>query len=125
VSVDGHRRIIGPIIAVLVVILLAVVIVGLLWNWPNGSYAMNTNGFPYWLFGLFIVFIFFGIIVRLIFWAIFGPPYRRRYWSYDWSGPHGAAAEDILDQRYARGEITREQYVQMKDDLNRNRRKVE
>lgn len=27
------------------------------------------------------------------------------------------SAEDILDERYAKGEITREQYVQMKEDL--------
>ncbi|MCF6278072.1 MAG: SHOCT domain-containing protein [Anaerolineales bacterium] len=29
----------------------------------------------------------------------------------------GASARDILDQRYARGEITRDQYEAMKQDL--------
>ncbi len=27
---------------------------------------------------------------------------------------------DILDERYAKGELTREQYVQMKDDLKKS-----
>jgi putative membrane protein len=30
----------------------------------------------------------------------------------------GLTARDILDQRYARGELTREQYEQMKQDLS-------
>lgn len=29
------------------------------------------------------------------------------------------SAEDILDERYARGELTREQYLQMKEDLKK------
>ena len=28
-------------------------------------------------------------------------------------------AEDILDERYAKGELTREQYVQMKEDIKK------
>lgn len=31
--------------------------------------------------------------------------------------PATRSAEDILAERYAKGEITREQYMQMKDDL--------
>ncbi len=121
---DRERRIIGLVIAALLVVLLAALIASILWNWPDSTNDMSANGFPLWLLGLFFVFIFFGIIVRLIFWVIFGAQYGRRYWSYDWSGPRGASAEDILDQRYAKGEIPREQYIQMKDDLYRDRRKV-
>ncbi len=29
------------------------------------------------------------------------------------------SAEDILDERYAKGELTREQYMQMKEDLKK------
>jgi putative membrane protein len=119
---DRQRRVIGTVIAVLLIILLVTIIVGLLWNWPDNSNFQDTNGFPYWLFGLFFVFIFFGIIVRLVMWAIFGGRYRRQYWGYDWYGSYGGSAEDILDQRYAKGEITREQYVQMKDDLYKGRK---
>jgi putative membrane protein len=28
-------------------------------------------------------------------------------------------AEDILDERYAKGELTREQYMQMKEDIKK------
>jgi putative membrane protein len=118
---DRQRRIIGTVIAVLLVILLVTIIVGLLWNWPASNNYQNTNGFPYWLFGLFFVFVFFGIVVRLVMWVVFGGRYRRRYWGYDWYASYGGSAEDILDQRYAKGEITREQYVQMKDDLYKGR----
>ncbi len=31
--------------------------------------------------------------------------------------PVSRSAEDILAERYAKGELTREQYMQMKDDL--------
>lgn len=34
-------------------------------------------------------------------------------------GPPPAGAEDILRERYARGEITREQFDQMRGDLRR------
>jgi putative membrane protein len=30
------------------------------------------------------------------------------------------SAEDILNERYAKGEITREQYMQMKDDIKKD-----
>jgi len=31
----------------------------------------------------------------------------------------GKSAEDILNERYAKGELTREQYVQMKEDIKK------
>jgi putative membrane protein len=63
--------------------------------------------FPFF-FGLFWIFITF-MAVRWLFWP--GWWGRRRYWrSYDDS-------YYILRQRYARGEITKEQYDQMMRDL--------
>ena len=35
------------------------------------------------------------------------------------SRPAIRSAEDILAERYAKGELTREQYVQMKEDLKK------
>ncbi len=61
--------------------------------------------------GLIIIFIIIIGLVVLVVWAA-----RRT------SSPGGAArpqtARDVLELRYARGEITREQYQQMKEDLN-------
>jgi putative membrane protein len=121
---DRRRSVIGTVIAILIVIVLVIVIVSLLWNWPNGTFQ-EPGRFPYWFFGLFLFLIFFGLIVRLIFWALLGPRYRWRYWDYGRYGGYGGSAEEILDQRYAKGEITREQYLQMKDDLYKRQSKVQ
>jgi putative membrane protein len=61
--------------------------------------------FPFgWFGGIFLIFIIFGI-ARWFFWPWRGYGYRHRN------------AESILRERYAKGEITREQFQQMKDDL--------
>jgi putative membrane protein len=36
------------------------------------------------------------------------------------SRPAIRSAEDILSERYAKGELTREQYMQMKEDLKKS-----
>ena len=66
--------------------------------------------FPFgWFGGLFLFFLILVWVARWIFWP----------WRYAW-GPHGHrpdAAFQILRERYARGEITKEQYDQMARDL--------
>jgi putative membrane protein len=72
--------------------------------------------FGWWFFFPFgIVFIFLVLILvsRLIFWPL-GWGWRRRYW-YGY-----ADAQEILRQRYARGEITKEQFDQMRRDLEQH-----
>jgi putative membrane protein len=69
--------------------------------------------FPFGLlFGLFFIFIVFGAL-RWVFWG-WGGGYRRRYWRY------GDQSYYILRERYARGEITKEQYEQMMQDLQKD-----
>lgn len=112
------------VIAVLIIILLGTVIVGLVASWPNWFNDMNTQEpwhFPGFLIGLLITLIILGILVRVVLSLIFGPMHYRRYRRWSWEGPGGQDGRDILDQRYARGEITREQYNQMLEDLRRNR----
>ncbi len=59
---------------------------------------------------LFNVLIVVGLVV-LIVWAV------KRF-SVSGGGPANAQSpREILQARYARGEITREQYLQMIDDL--------
>ena len=73
---------------------------------------------PFWGFHGLGGLIFLIIIVALI----FGP---RRYWwgyryhPYGWHPAPGSRAEalSILEARYARGEIQREEYLQKKQDL--------
>jgi putative membrane protein len=66
--------------------------------------------FPFgFLFGLLVLFIIFGAL-RSTFWP-WGLRYRRRYWRYHDQSYH------ILRERYARGEITKDQFEQMIRDL--------
>ena len=80
------------------------------------SPAMMYYGFPgygWWFFfpfGIFFIFIVLFFVSRLVFWPM-GWGWRRRYW-YRYGD-----ANEILRQRYARGEITKEQFDQMKRDL--------
>lgn len=69
------------------------------------------GGMGWWMFFGFILFIlFWGGIIWLIVWAI-----RR---ATDRSGGSTAQnAMDIAKTRYAKGEITKEQYEQIKKDL--------
>ena len=87
----------------------------------NGFYpSVMFTGPPYygWYFfpfGMvfFVIVVFF--IFRMIFWGFGGWGWRRRYW---YGGAYGYGdAREILRQRYARGEITKEQFDQMMKDL--------
>ncbi len=69
--------------------------------------------FPFGLFfGIFVLFIIFGVF-RWVFWP-WGWGYRRRYWRYRDESYY------ILRERYAKGEITKEQYEQMMQDLQKH-----
>lgn len=65
------------------------------------------------LFGLFVIFIVFGAL-RWDF-APWGWGYRRRHWRY------GDESYYILRERYAKGEITKEQFEQMMQELQKTR----
>ena len=71
------------------------------------------------LIGLFFLFIFIWIIAwftRSIGWMSRSYRYSSRnrwtWWNHD-------DALEILRERYARGEITKEQYVKMREDLEK------
>ena len=69
------------------------------------------------IFGLFLLLVFWGGLIALAIWfvkSMFASSQRFSGTSPD----RELNAVKILDQRYARGEITREQYLQMLDDLN-------
>lgn len=67
-------------------------------------------------FGMFFMFVFWILLIALVIWLLVSfIPGNHRF-----RGDHGdvkLSAHEILDFRYARGEITREQYELMKQDL--------
>ena len=68
--------------------------------------------FPFgFVFGLIAIFMIFGALRWLL--VPWGHGNRRRYWRYR------DESYQILRERYAKGEITKEQYDQMMQDLQK------
>ena len=73
--------------------------------WINGPWG----GFPWmWIFPLIFLVVILLVLFRGGNWAMCGG--HRRH-------GRGESARELLDKRYARGEISREEYQQMKNDL--------
>ncbi|TLY17928.1 MAG: SHOCT domain-containing protein [Thaumarchaeota archaeon] len=62
---------------------------------------------------MFFFFIVFAVF-RFLFWG-WGWGGRYRWYGHYWGGP-----AEILKERYARGEITKEQFEQMMRDLEQH-----
>lgn len=77
---------------------------------------MTGFGMGFGLLGLLLMILFWVVLIALavwLVWALFNraprlPPVQ---------GNSDATAQQILDARYARGEITKEQYELIKQDL--------
>jgi putative membrane protein len=79
--------------------------------------------FFWWLFGHGIGSVF-GILVLLWVFGLIFHPWRRwgwyhpYYYSRRWGPPSaGSSALDVLEERYAKGEIQREEYIQKRNDI--------
>jgi putative membrane protein len=105
------RRIIGwGIIGLIAVIGISIALSFYFVPRPPG-YSYYPFFFPFnfgWLGAIFLIFIVFWI-ARWFFW-----PWRGGYYSYRYQSRN---AESILKERYAKGEITKEQFEQMMRDL--------
>lgn len=64
---------------------------------------------------------FFGPILMVVFWmfVIMGAVYLVRYAFDPKRGVHQESALDMAKKRYARGEISKEEYEKLKEDLRR------
>ncbi|MDA4136950.1 MAG: SHOCT domain-containing protein [Thaumarchaeota archaeon] len=78
-----------------------------------GSGPYFGRGFFFFPFGFFFVILVVFFAFRLLFWG-WGGHWNRGYYR---TGYGGGSALEILNQRYARGEITKDQYEQMKRDI--------
>jgi putative membrane protein len=77
---------------------------------------MMGMGLGFGLFGLLFMILFWVGLIALAVWLV-GTLFGRNGRRVTPSGDHELSAREILDQRYARGELTREQYELMKQDL--------
>ena len=115
------------IIGALIILLLGVFLIEII-LYPF-NFSQNDGSFysPWWILGFIFILLVVGFIFRILFWTFIGYDrsgrdfnrYRNwhgRYWEYPERG-----AEHILDERYAKGEINREQYQQMQDDIRRGK----
>ena len=78
-------------------------------------YGYPFFGWFFFPFGFFFIFFLIFFVGRMIFrpWG-WGGGWSHRYW-YGYGDAH-----EILRQRYARGEITKEQFDQMSRDLEQH-----
>ncbi len=83
---------------------------------PMASYGYPLYGWWFFPFGFVFFLLFIIFIFRLAFWG-WGGGWRGRYYRY---GYGDGDAKEILRQRYARGEITKEQFDQMMRDLEQH-----
>ena len=98
----------------------AAIVVGLAVAASLGSLPGSPWGGPYPVFWPYFPLGFFFVIF-LVFFALRWSGWGRGRWgwrSWGYAGPGGPGAREILRQRYARGEITREQMQQMNRDLD-------
>ncbi len=69
-----------------------------------------NQGMGWWMvFGVLFMILFWGGVIALVIWGI------KKISGHEAGG--GPTPLDIARQRYARGEITKEQFEQIKKDL--------
>jgi uncharacterized membrane protein len=117
--VNEHRG--HPLLWILFGVVALLVIIGAifaLFYFFTPTMPMRGFGYYYWWPAFPFGFIAFFVVLFLIFgafrWAFWGWGWRRRwYYGYgDYADPH-----QILKRRYAKGEITKDQFDQMMRDL--------
>jgi putative membrane protein len=76
----------------------------MMWHW--GGYGLGMM-----IFGFLLMILFWGGIIAMIVWAV------RRSTGHGTYGLNPRSPLDIAKERYAKGEITKEQFEQIKKDL--------
>jgi putative membrane protein len=117
-SSHTRRGAVGWMIGALVILALLAVFAGSFFFYGpmTGQYGYYPRPFFFFPFG-FVFFIIIFFVVRGLFWGWgwgWRGGYSRGYWHH---GGHYGDATEILKQRYAKGEITKDQFDQMMRDL--------
>ena len=109
----------GWAIGGLVVLVLAGLLVGSFFfsGAMMGTYGYYPRGFFFFPFGFLIFFFVIFFVARGLFWGWgwgWRGGYSRGYWHRQ---GYPSDATEILRQRYAKGEITKDQFEQMMRDV--------
>ena len=102
---------------VLFAVLVAAMIYFLFVVLPTVPAGTTYPMYPFWGFGWLWVLLGFFLIFGLLRFAFWGPRWWGSYYGRHAYYARQNEAYHILRERYARGEITREQYDQMMRDL--------
>jgi putative membrane protein len=82
---------------------------------------MHDGGMGWWMLGGLWMIIFWGLVIGLIVWGVSrvtGPGRRDEGVQRDQGAPRGEQSPmDVARDRYARGEIGRDEFTQMRKDL--------
>ena len=70
-------------------------------------------GFPMSIFVIILVAVFL-----VVGWWCFGRPWRRYSGAYDHKDRETETPLEILERRYAKGEVTKQEFEQIKKDLS-------
>jgi putative membrane protein len=81
-----------------------------MWWW----HPMLGLGIGFWVFWLLFRSLFWVLLIVFVVWMISRASGATPSWPRP---PHRSNGLDILEQRYARGEIPREEYLQKKKDI--------
>jgi putative membrane protein len=98
------------------VIIILSIIAGLVSDWGYGDWGMMGPGMMGGFGFMWLMPIFWIVILGLIIWAIVAVVGRSAE-SGGQGSPKSDSALEILKQRYARGEISKEEYEQKKKDI--------
>jgi putative membrane protein len=106
------RQIVGWSIVGLIAVIGVAVVLGYFVPQQGGGFYRPFFLFPFgWIGGIFLVLVIFWV-ARRIFWPWRrGGAHRYRYYT------NNNTLESIIRERYARGEITKEQFDQLRRDL--------
>jgi putative membrane protein len=103
----------GIIVAILIIVPL---VFGLISGWQDGGWGMMGSGmmggFSWWWFMPIFFILFWGLVI----WGIVALV-RGLSGSRGSDSPTADSALEVLKRRYARGDISKEEYEEKKHDL--------